>query len=667
PGSTVSFSKAVTGGEGDTSHGVDFCDETGDGKTVAITVNDYNGRKLYLKGSFRFELYGLPVSGSFDSTYISITENIDDLFGDYNFEGYFLYGQYAVTSDSGASVTFSEPDRNGKECLVLYYDGAAASTLYEGTFGGEYTVENAQDGVYALYIKEKEFNVVISCGTNGSVSPDGTMLVREGDDLTITVRPNSGYEIDEVRVGGDSAVLNGNKYTFTNVQASTTFYVTFKKSAVTDDKHTVTIRVSSGGSVSPSSTAKVTDGGSLTLTMTPNDGFYLKRITVDGESVSFSGNQYTLESVTADCVVAVTYAALTKYSVIAQYGDGGTVTPESALVSSGGSAKFVVTPEAGYEISRVSVDSGELTNSGNVYTVSKVKQDVTFTVIFKRDDSWGYNCLIVSDVSWNTSPLTLELLDYTVISAEVLKKVASEHSYSKVYAVASDYSYAFEPGAFAGLGSENLDFSLSVTASAHDSFAAGSENYGVVYASSALPESIVTLSLGTGNAATEYEVYVFASDTYTSIGKYVCDLGGKISFPYTGAQTALVKTGDEPIAFKVEIQGSGSTDPSGTKMIIFGGSLTVSFTPDDGYMVGKVLLNGNELEYDKSGLMTFTDITKEVTLTVVFEIAGSTGKETDVGNTAMIVLIVFGSMMILCACAYLIMRRKGLIKYKKEL
>jgi hypothetical protein len=63
-------------------------------------------------------------------------------------------------------------------------------------------------------------------GGNGSVSP-ATQSVNEGNNASITITPNSGYEIDTITDNGISRPIN-NPYVTNNVQEDHTVVVTFR-------------------------------------------------------------------------------------------------------------------------------------------------------------------------------------------------------------------------------------------------------------------------------------------------------------------------------------------------------------------------------------------------------------------------------------------------------
>ncbi len=144
-------------------------------------------------------------------------------------------------------------------------------------------------------------------------------------------------------------------------------------------QYTITASAGSNGSISPSGAVSVSSGGSKTFTVTPNTGYHISAVVVDGNSQG-AITSYTFSNVTANHTISATFAINT-YTITATAGNGGTVTPATATVNSGGSQTFTITPDTGYSITNVTVDSvsqGVITS----YTFSNVTANHTITASF---------------------------------------------------------------------------------------------------------------------------------------------------------------------------------------------------------------------------------------------------------------------------------------------
>ena len=74
---------------------------------------------------------------------------------------------------------------------------------------------------------DDEYTVRATASDGGYVSPSGTTYVDEGDDLTITFAPYSGYVIDGVYIDGVLDNSHDGSYTFRNVDEDHTLYVRY--------------------------------------------------------------------------------------------------------------------------------------------------------------------------------------------------------------------------------------------------------------------------------------------------------------------------------------------------------------------------------------------------------------------------------------------------------
>lgn len=76
--------------------------------------------------------------------------------------------------------------------------------------------------------------------------------------------------------------------------------------ASSDEEHTVFITAGNGGKADPSGSVTVETWGSLTINFTPNEGYQLKTLTVDGkEKEAFES--YTLSYITEDHTIVATF------------------------------------------------------------------------------------------------------------------------------------------------------------------------------------------------------------------------------------------------------------------------------------------------------------------------------------------------------------------------
>jgi hypothetical protein len=102
--------------------------------------------------------------------------------------------------------------------------------------------------------------------------------------------------------------------------------------------HTITATAGSGGSISPSGTVTVNHGASQTFTITPNMGYHVTDVLVDGSSVG-AVTSYTFNNVTANHTISASFAADTQTYLLtvtkAGTGSGNVTASPGTLVWDG--------------------------------------------------------------------------------------------------------------------------------------------------------------------------------------------------------------------------------------------------------------------------------------------------------------------------------------------
>jgi len=79
-----------------------------------------------------------------------------------------------------------------------------------------------------------QYLITATSGEHGKIEPNGEISIDEGDSLTFTITPESGYIVNDLLVNNKSAGAK-NSYTFSSVKADQTIHATFKKEAQTKE------------------------------------------------------------------------------------------------------------------------------------------------------------------------------------------------------------------------------------------------------------------------------------------------------------------------------------------------------------------------------------------------------------------------------------------------
>lgn len=314
------------------------------------------------------------------------------------------------------SVTFSEPvDENtihfsllaGSELVpatmncqeeTAYFTPAdllAANTVYTAVVSGGvrdlYGEAMSQDYLWYFVTGAttttlpSTHTVTGAAGPGGAISPSGAATVNDGAVQQFTVTADGGYHI--ATVTGCGGTLSGSIYTTGIIKADCTVTASFALDAPV--VHTVTGSAGPGGSISPSGAVSVNQGESLAFTITPDPGFDVSDVLVDGSSVGAVRN-YTFEHVTTSHTITASFAALAPamHTITAGPVENGSITPGTTTVQDGAEQSFKIEAHFGYYISEVTVDNRKIDGLSRfeqeyTYTFTNVTSDHTITARFR--------------------------------------------------------------------------------------------------------------------------------------------------------------------------------------------------------------------------------------------------------------------------------------------
>lgn len=100
--------------------------------------------------------------------------------------------------------------------------------------------------------------------------------------------------------------------------------------------YTITATAGTGGSISPSGSASVTEGNSQTYTITASSGYTISDVRVDGSSIG-AASTYTFSGVSSSHSISATYASAASVSAgSTTLGDGGSGTLKPGNVTKSG-------------------------------------------------------------------------------------------------------------------------------------------------------------------------------------------------------------------------------------------------------------------------------------------------------------------------------------------
>ncbi len=470
------------------------------------------------------------------------------------------------------------------------------------------------DRTIEVTFKTATHTVTATAGAGGTVTPSGVTTVNRNANLEIEISPNTGYVVDTVTVD-DVPLVNSNisAYSFINIVRDRTIHVTFKAAP----KHTITATAGAGGTITPLGNTEVTQGASQTFTITPGSGYVIDSVTVDTVPLADPDiSTYTFNNVASNHTIHVTFKTAS-HTITSSVGAGGTITPLGAkTVTRNADETFTITPNSGYVIETITVDGTDLdTTNVAAYKFKNVIRDHTIHVTFMPEGSVTTHKITASAGTGGT------------ISPAGVTTVA----------VGGSQDYTFTPNTGFEIDTVTVDgIDLSPTPTAY-SFTNVTANRSISVTFKSLTYTI-TATAGAGGSISPADVttltyggrqnYTFTPDTGFDIDTVTVDGTALTPTPWSYTFTNVTANHSISVTFKAitpritaTAGPGGSISPAGVTTLAYGGSQDFTFTPDTGYSIDKVTINGLVLSPTPTS-HTFTNVTSDLSISVTFK-AGS--------------------------------------------
>ena len=220
--------------------------------------------------------------------------------------------------------------------------------------------------VHVIFVQDEQpeaHTVTVTSTDGGTISPSGSVEVEDGGSISFNIRPDGGYRLDFLEVDGKQVASGVGSYTLSDVRSDMKVHAVFKRNSgpgptPQPDRYTITASASGGGSISPSGSTIVYEGGSVTFTMTPDEGHILSQLLVDGEPATVVNLKYTLSGITGDHTVHAEYVEIlnrieiTSEPIMKVYTAGDTFDPTGMEVTAfyaDGTSRILDPSEYSYE------------------------------------------------------------------------------------------------------------------------------------------------------------------------------------------------------------------------------------------------------------------------------------------------------------------------------
>ncbi|MDU5323947.1 MAG: SpaA isopeptide-forming pilin-related protein, partial [Peptoniphilus harei] len=235
------------------------------------------------------------------------------------------------------------------------------------------------------------FNLNITNGANGTVTANKITGINQGENITLTVKPEDGYQLEKLTVAGvdkTNSVENG-QYSFTMPASNVAVSATFKAKL-----YSVWTQTVEHGSITARPNSNLKAGDTVTITVSPESGYKLEKIT-------YNDNNAKEQTITPPAAGDITFimpaysVALTAHFVddrasynveVTQPQTGGSISANPTSAKEGDTVSLSATPSEGYLLDKFEVKDASnnpvTVNENNQFTMPNSK--VTVTATFKE-------------------------------------------------------------------------------------------------------------------------------------------------------------------------------------------------------------------------------------------------------------------------------------------
>ena len=286
-----------------------------------------------------------------------------------------------VSVSNGQNQTFTVTADSCHEIGSLYVNGNVTPVTNLSVYQYSFSNVSANQSIRSEFI-QKSYIITATAGSGGSVSPSGNVTVPCGVNQTFVITPDIGYNISDVQVNNVS-VGSVSRYTFNNVTLNQTINASFSKSV---QVWYINSTAGPGGSIAPSGLVSVSNGQNQTFTVTADSCYEIGSVYVNGNATpvtNLSIYRYTFSNVTANQSIQAEFYKKSNI-ITATAGTDGNISPSGVIsVPCGENETFTITPDTGYNISDVQVNSVSI-GSVSSYTFLNVTRNQTINASFSK-------------------------------------------------------------------------------------------------------------------------------------------------------------------------------------------------------------------------------------------------------------------------------------------
>ena len=428
--STTGFIAGATAGEVQMEAVSPAKDINGDGVNEyyetgsSFFINVVNKENVTISGLTNNQIFTYDGTAKTPTGTLTVEENkvpVSELKVLYKGTGSTTYDSIAAPKNAGTyEVTYKVADNNAdyvgsvtytftiKKAQLNKPSASTTSFVYDGTskgyssfhdsemfeFTGTNTAKNVGNYNITISLKDKDnyewkdgttADVVINWSITGATPrftvPTGLTSVKGKVLADVTLPTGFSWNAPVTIL---TAGTNTYKATFT--PEDTTNYKTVTDIDVTvvvkDLFNVITSVLGGNGTITPSK-IDVLEGSKVKITFTPNTGYMIDKVLVNGTEKTVTGNEIEI-TVNEYKEVEVSYKKI-PFTITVENVEGATVNPSGTVtVSYGDNKNFTITANSGYKLIKVLVNGTEKTLDGNTLKLTNITANMNIKVVVER-------------------------------------------------------------------------------------------------------------------------------------------------------------------------------------------------------------------------------------------------------------------------------------------
>ena len=572
----------------------------------AVGVNPGASQAFTIAADTGYHVSQVFVDGVYQGTPTGYT--FSNVAADHSISAQFAINTYTIsTSVSGGhgsiqgaqSIDYSESASIAITPDAGYHIATITDNGLPQTVSSPYVISNvtaAHNVVATFALNAYTVNASVFYTGHGNVDVV-TPSVSYGGTATIDLIPDPGYRVAYIMDNGAPATV-ADPYVIPDVREAHDVIAFFAT-----DTHTLITHVVGSGTVTLNPPGGVYDyGTSVGLTAEPAAGWHFTGWTGD---LTGTINPQSLD-MTTDHAVTATFSTDT-YTINASAGGNGSISPAGAVsVNSGANQSFTITPDANYHVADVLVDgvsAGALTS----YTFTNVTASHSISASFAID-TYQVNASVFYTGHGSVNPAAQTVSGGTSASVDLIPETGYHVAYimdngiprtvADPYVV-SNVTETHNVIVFFTIDTYSITTSVDGDGTADG---AGTYDYGDTVTLTAIPD--------TGRHFVNW-----------TEGGAVVSTDASYSFTATVARDLVAHFAIDTHTVTATAGAGGSITPSGAVVMDYGSSQAFTITPNSGWHVAGVLVDGAPQGAVTS--YTFTNVTAAHTISASFAVDAS--------------------------------------------